>query len=97
MTMIGWLKLIADLMGRGALIVQDNLYAGITVYKPNILNCPRNGIQPRMKILHQKILPPVTIRKFGGNAEKGMNGGQLLKAELRELDAPFAWDYAQEL
>ena len=89
-TMNSRLKFLAELMGRGALIVLVNLYAGITVYKRKILICPRNGIQPRTKILHQRMLLPVTIIKLGGYAAKVMNGKPLLKAELRELDAPFA-------
>ena len=96
-TMNGWPKLITVLVERGALIVLVNLFAGTTVYKPKILNCQRNGIQPKTEILHQRTLPLAIIRKFGGSAKKVMNGRPLLEAELRELDAPFAWDYAQEL
>ena len=89
-TMNGRSKFIGDLTARGALIVQDILYAGITVYKRKILNCPRNGIQPKTEILHQGMLLPVTIIKLGGGAAKVMTGTLLLKAELRELDALFA-------
>jgi len=88
--MNGRSKFLGDLTARGALIVQDILYAGITVCKPKILNCPRNGIQPRTEVLHQRILQPVTIIKLGGCAAKVMTGKLLLKAELRELDALFA-------
>ena len=82
--------MVNDLAARGALIVLDNLSAGITVYNPNILDCPRNGIQPKTEILHRRILPQVTIIKLGGCAAKVMTGKPLLKAELKELDAPFA-------
>ena len=97
MTMNGWPKLIIELMGRGVPFVLVNLSVRITVCKPKILNYPMNGTQPKMEILHRRILPLVAVKKFGGGAKKDMNGKQLLDAELRELDAPFAWDYAQEL
>ena len=85
--------MITGLTALGAHIVLVNLYAGITVCKLKILNCPRNGIQPKTEILHQRILPPSTMKKFGGSVKKVMNGKPLLKADLTELDAPFALDY----
>ena len=73
-----WLaKIDKRLTAQGVPIVLVNLFAGITVYKQKIQNCPRNGILPRTKILHRRILPPVKIIKFGGSAKKAMNGRQL--------------------
>ena len=93
MTMNGQQKFITDLSVVGAHIVLANLYVTITVCKLKILNCPRNGIQPKTEILHRRILPPLRIRKYGGDALLVMNGKLLLIADLLELDAPFVQDY----
>ena len=92
-TMNGHQQFLTDLSVVGAHIVLANLYVTITVCKLKILNCPRNGIQPKTEILHQRILPPLRIRKCGGDALKVMNGRLLLIADLLEPDAPFVQDY----
>ena len=92
-TMNGHQQFLTDLSVVGAHIVLANLYVTITVCKLKILNCPRNGIQPKTEILHQRILPPLRIRKCGGDALKVMNGRLLLVADLLEPDAPFVQDY----
>ena len=91
-TMNGWLKSPAELTVRDVPFVPVNLSVRITVCKPKILNYPRNGIQPRTEILHQRMLPPVKMIKFGGVAKKAMNGRPMLEAEIREPDALFALD-----
>ena len=90
--MNGWQLFLAVHTARGVPIVPVRLFAGKTVYKRNILNCARNGTQLRTEILHRRILPPLRIRKCGGNALMVMNGRFSCTAETRAQDAVIVID-----